>query len=111
MDDLELMEAAVARDVRAVVIKSHHFPTVNRAALVNRLRKERHPDSDFEMFGGITLNRFVGGINPQAVEAALKLGAKLVWPPRFPRKTAAQSREKRTARRFRSRGTVKSFRN
>jgi hypothetical protein len=33
------------------------------------------------MFGSITLNRVVGGINPKAVEVALKLGAKVVWLP------------------------------
>lgn len=33
------------------------------------------------MFGGITLNRQVGGINPYAVESALKLGGKVVWLP------------------------------
>ena len=40
MDDLQLMEAAVKRGVRAVVIKSHHVPTVDRATLVNRVRKK-----------------------------------------------------------------------
>ncbi len=82
LDDLQLMEAAVERGVRAVVIKSHHVPTVDRAALVNRVKEEKYGDkSDFQMFGGIALNRFVGGINPWAVETALKLGGKLVWLP------------------------------
>lgn len=82
LDDLELMEAAVQRGVRAVVIKSHHVPTVDRAALVNRIKKEKYGDSsDFQIFGGIALNRFTGGINPWAVETALKLGGKIVWMP------------------------------
>ena len=82
MDDLQLMEAAVKRGVRAVVIKSHHVPTVDRATLVNRVKEEKYGDkSDFQMFGGIALNRFVGGINPWAVETALKLGGRLVWMP------------------------------
>ena len=38
LDDLQLMEAAVERGIRAIVIKSHHVPTVDRAALVNRVR-------------------------------------------------------------------------
>lgn len=33
------------------------------------------------MFGSITLNKVVGGINPKAVDVALKLGAKVVWLP------------------------------
>ena len=32
-------------------------------------------------FGGITLNQFVGGLNPWAVETALKMGEKIVWLP------------------------------
>lgn len=82
MNDLELMEAAVAREVRAIVIKSHHVPTIDRAALVNMVKQEKYGyNSDFQMFGGIALNRFVGGINPWAVETALKLGGKIVWLP------------------------------
>ena len=82
LDDLEIMEAAVARGVRAVVIKSHHVPTVDRATLVNRIKEEKYGNtSDFTMFGGIALNRFVGGINPWAVETALKSGGKVVWMP------------------------------
>ncbi len=82
MNDLEIMDAAVARKVRAVVIKSHVVPTVGRAEIVNRVKAERYGDSsDFQMYGGVSLNRFVGGINPWAVETALKLGGKLVWLP------------------------------
>ena len=33
------------------------------------------------MFGSITMNKVIGGINPVAVETALKLGAKVVWLP------------------------------
>ncbi len=32
-------------------------------------------------FGGITLDHQVGGLNPFAVEHALRLGAKIVWLP------------------------------
>ncbi len=81
MTDLELMEAAVRMQVRAIVIKSHHVPTMDRATLVNLICKEKYPDADFEMFGGIALNQPVGGLNPYAVEKALKLGAKIVWLP------------------------------
>lgn len=33
------------------------------------------------MFGGLALNKPVGGINPYAVDSALKLGAKIIWLP------------------------------
>lgn len=82
LDDLQLMEAAVERGVRAIVIKSHHVPTMDRAAIVNKIVREKYGDStDFEMFGGLALNLSVGGLNPYAVEAALKLGAKIIWLP------------------------------
>lgn len=82
LDDLDLMEASVERGVRAIVIKSHMVPTADRATLVNRIVRERYGTStNFEMFGAISLNRSVGGLNPYALEAALKLGAKVVWLP------------------------------
>jgi hypothetical protein len=82
MDDLELMETAVKKHVRAMVIKSHCTSTAARAALINKFHKVTYGDRDsFQMFGAIALNHFVGGINPYAVEACLKMGGKIVWLP------------------------------
>lgn len=81
LNDLELMEQGVALGARAVVIKTHFSPTAGRAALVNQIRREKYPDSQFELIGGIALNRSVGGLNPFALETELKLGAKVVWLP------------------------------
>lgn len=80
-DDFELCDAAVRVGARAIVIKTHLGYTANRAYLVNRYNKIVHGDNDFTMYGSVTLNRGVGGINPLAVENALKLGAKVVWLP------------------------------
>lgn len=80
-DDFELCDAAVRVGARAIVIKTHLGYTANRAYLVNRYNKIVHGDNDFTMFGSVTLNRCIGGINPVAVENALKLGAKVVWLP------------------------------
>ncbi|MDP0488591.1 MAG: DUF6282 family protein [Fusobacterium sp. JB020] len=80
--DFELMEAAVKVGARAIVIKSHHGTTMNRAYLVNEHNKKVHRGSNnFQMFGSITLNEAVGGFNVVAVETALKLGAKIIWLP------------------------------
>ena len=81
LDDLQLMEAAVERGVRAIVIKSHMVPTADRATLVNKIRQEKYPDSDFQMFGSLVMNLPVGGINPWAVEASIKLGVKEIFLP------------------------------
>lgn len=80
--DIELMEAGVRVGARAVVIKSHHGTTMNRAFLVNEFNRIMHKgDNDFQLIGSITLNKAVGGLNPIAVDTALKMGAKVVWLP------------------------------
>lgn len=80
--DVELMEAGVRVGARAVVIKSHHESTTNRAFLVNEFNRIMYKGgNNFQMVGSITLNKAVGGLNPTAVETALKLGAKVVWLP------------------------------
>lgn len=80
-DDLELCDAAVRVGARANVIKTHMGDTTCRAALVNHYNRLVHGENDYTMFGSIVLNSCVGGINPVAVENALKLGAKVVWLP------------------------------
>lgn len=81
-DDFELMEAAIRVGARAIVIKTHQGTTVDRAYLCNRHNELLHQgNNDFTMFGSITLNSQMGGINPHAVESGLKLGGKVVWLP------------------------------
>ena len=74
-DDLEVVQHAGQAGLRAVMIKCHSEPTVSRAYLAEKI------SPGVQVFGGIVLNRAVGGINPAAAEAALKLGAKEVWMP------------------------------
>lgn len=80
-DDFELCDAAVRVGARAIVIKTHLGYTANRAYLTNRYNERVNGENDFTMFGSVTLNSCIGGINPVAVENALKLGAKVVWLP------------------------------
>jgi hypothetical protein len=74
-DDFELAREACRAGMSALLIKSHQFSTVERAWLVSQALK------DIAVFGGIVMNHTVGGFNPAAVEAALRLGAKQVWMP------------------------------
>ena len=69
--------AQVCQDARMAgfVLKSHHGSSVASAALVDR----KVPN--LRVLGGLVLNQFVGGLNPFAVEAALALGAKIIWLP------------------------------
>jgi len=81
-DDFELMEAAIRVGARAIVIKTHQGTTTDRAYLCNRYNERIHQGNNhFTMYGSVTLNRQVGGINPAAVESGLKLGAKVIWLP------------------------------
>lgn len=76
-DDVEL--ARIARDagMRAIMLKSHHESTVSRA--YHTMKQV----PGIQVFGGLVLNHHVGGINPSAVEAALKTGAKQIWMPTY----------------------------
>lgn len=63
-DDFELMEAAIRVGARAIVIKTHQGTTMDRAYLCNRHNEIVHGNTNnFTMYGSITLNRVVGGIN------------------------------------------------
>ena len=81
-DDFELADAAVRVGARAIVIKSHLGFTVNRAYLTNRyVERVYGKDTGFTMYGGVVMNKVIGGVNPEAVEKGLKLGAKVIWLP------------------------------
>ena len=75
LDDVEAAQRAAQAGMRAVVLKSHVTCTADRAALA-----EKHVPR-LRVLGGVTLNDPVGGLNPAAVEAALRLGARIVWMP------------------------------
>ena len=74
-DDLELAQRVKAAGMAGCAIKSHYMDTSGRAALLNRL----YPELTFA--GGITLNRSVGGVNPNAVERMAQMGGKMLWFP------------------------------
>ncbi len=74
-DHVELALAAREAGLRALVIKSHNFPTAAHAIATSKAVP------GIDIFGGIALNLHVGGLNPIAVEAALKYGARQVWFP------------------------------
>ena len=75
LDDLSLARQAAEAGMRAVLLKSHHTLTSDRAAIVDKLAE------GIRVFGGLALNEAVGGLNAAAVEAALALGAREIWMP------------------------------
>jgi len=75
LDDLELAREAARIGAKAVVIKSHHMLTADRAIVA------RSVAGNAAIYGGVTLNPSVGGLNPAVVDVALRLGGKIVWLP------------------------------
>src|SRR3979490_739676 len=75
IDDLDLSREFLARGLRGFVLKSHYFPTAERAKVVTRAVP------GIAAFGAITLNHSVGGLNPVAVELAGRSQCKIVWFP------------------------------
>src|SRR5579863_1179316 len=79
-DAIDMAKLAKSRGMRAIVLKNHHESTASLAYIV---RKEV---PGIEVFGGISLDLSVGGVNPAAVEwmAQVKGGyGKVVWLPTF----------------------------
>jgi hypothetical protein len=60
MDDIDVAQLAKARGMRGILLKNHVAETASRAALVMKVVP------GIEVFGGVVLNKAVGGINPDA---------------------------------------------
>jgi len=71
-----LMDAAEAR-FQALLYKDHFYPGMAHARILEKLV----PDTGVKLFSGLALNNASGGINPHAVDHAIKLGAKIIWMP------------------------------
>ena len=76
VNDIEAAQQAKEAGLRAILIKNHLFPTPERARIASEA-------VDFKVYGSISLNLTVGGLNPHAVETSIKLGSKEVWMPTF----------------------------
>jgi len=80
IDAIDLARLAKSRGMRGLVLKNHFVSTASLAYIV---RKEV---PGIEIFGGIDLNRTVGGINPAAVEQMVHVKGgwgRVVWMPTF----------------------------
>nr|WP_325179733.1 DUF6282 family protein [uncultured Oscillibacter sp.] len=74
---LEMAKRAAKCGMRGFAIKAHYDNTCQQAALVNELVPS------CRAIGTLTMNSVTGGVNPMAVEAAARLGARIVWCPTF----------------------------
>lgn len=75
VDNVEWARLAQAAGMRGFVVKSHVWPTTTTAHMLRAL------NPDLEIFGSITCNPPVGGLNPVSVEIAAQTGARIVWMP------------------------------
>ncbi len=80
IDAFETAAIAARQGMRALLFKNHYSETASLAYLVSRAVPA------IEAYGGVTLNRAVGGLNPAAIDhmAAMtdRLG-RVVWLPTF----------------------------
>jgi len=77
MDARELANAATEARMAAIVLKSHEYPTQPLAWALQ-------PEFDqIEIHGAVALDHGVGGLNPDALEVALRIGTRVVWMPTF----------------------------
>lgn len=74
VDHVEVVRQAADAGMKAVLLKDHYYPTMPIAHLLNK-----HLGLPVETLGAIVLNNPVGGLNPSAVDYALKQGARIVW--------------------------------
>jgi hypothetical protein len=61
--------------MRAIMLKSHVTLTADRAAVAEKMTP------GIRVLGGLALNDAVGGLNPAAVEVAIRMGARQIWMP------------------------------
>lgn len=88
--DRLLLEDEIAFDysrarMRAVVFKTWYTPSASRIQLIKKYLDKWSMENavkPVEVFGGVTLNYSVGGINPDAVKCCLGFpGFKYIWLP------------------------------
>src|SRR5690349_21464999 len=74
---LELARASREAGMRAIIFKSHEYPTAPVSSVVNQVV------DGFTVYGSISLDNGVGGLNAEAVEWSAKMGAVKVWMPTY----------------------------
>jgi len=75
IDDIDCAREFLAHGMKGFVLISHYIQTGERAQVVSKAV------AGSRVFGALTLNHSVGGLNPVAVELAGRTGCKIVWMP------------------------------
>lgn len=72
--DFSAARKAQSRGMRAIVTKNHHFETASRAQIARE-------ETGFTVLGGITLNEWVGGLNPITIDGIANFDPSIIWMP------------------------------
>jgi hypothetical protein len=75
LDDFEAATMARDKGLRAIVLKGHVTGTAKRATEATRQVK------GIQVFGALVLNPPAGGLSPDAVDTAIREGARVIWGP------------------------------
>jgi hypothetical protein len=84
-DSLQVAQTARDTGMKAIVLKNREYGTAALAQLAQGLVPE------IQVFGSFTMDNEAGGLNPGAILAWVRMGAKVVW---LPTATAANSKGK-----------------
>lgn len=76
INHLEALKQADEAGMKAILLKDHYYPTMPLATLLND-----NMGKSTRILSAIVLNHPLGGLNPSAVDYALKQGARIVWMP------------------------------
>ncbi len=77
LDHRDAMQDAADAGFRALLYKDHFYLGVSHARILETI----YPETGVKLFSGVALNNASGGINPYAVDHAIKIGGKIVWMP------------------------------
>jgi hypothetical protein len=80
INDFDLVRLARRAGMRGIVLKNHFMMTADRAQLAMQ------EIGGIEVFGGVVLNRAVGGLNTDVIQKMLQVDGrrgKIVWLPTF----------------------------
>src|SRR5689334_4957819 len=80
IDAIDLARLAKQAGMRGLVLKNHYESTASLAYVVRKIVP------GLEIFGGIDLNRSVGGVNPAAIERMVLMKGgfgRVIWMPTF----------------------------
>jgi hypothetical protein len=88
INDFELVRQAKVAGMRGIVLKNHYTMTADRAQLAMQ------EIGGIQVYGGITLNLSVGGLNPEAVRKMVQMDGrrgKVVWLPTYDSEAAVKA--------------------